>query len=68
MNNAIIAQNIREIRIKKGITQADICRMLDKPKGWLSRRECCRTKISVYDFCLLADVLRVPGDVFFRGH
>jgi len=65
MTNAMIARNIRDIRLKKGISQVDICRMIDKPKGWLSRRECCRTKISVYDFYLLIDVLKVPVDGLF---
>ncbi|MBP2642495.1 MAG: Helix-turn-helix domain [Firmicutes bacterium] len=67
MNNIEIGKRIKEIRLNHGITSVHICRVLDKPRGWLPRRENGKASIALHDLFLIANALRVPGDVFFKG-
>lgn len=63
---ANINNKIREIRIKRGLSQGKLARMIGKDRSQISRYE-STAKISSAVLYALADALNVKTDDFFKA-
>lgn len=66
MSNIDMGRKIQAIRIKHGIAQSHIEAMLNKPKGWLSRRECGNAIITARDLFIIFKALNEPVDIILQ--
>lgn len=57
-----LGQNIKRIRIKKQMSQGDICRKLDMDRGYMSAIENGKKNITLKVLHKLADALSVTVD------
>jgi DNA-binding XRE family transcriptional regulator len=57
-----LGANIKKIRVRKGMSQGDICRTLDMDRGYMSAIENGKKNITILQLEWLAQALGVPPD------
>jgi transcriptional regulator with XRE-family HTH domain len=63
----VIALRVREFRLAKGISLAELARLTGMSKAMLSKIENAQTSCSLSSLARLADALAVPVTALFRG-
>lgn len=63
----VIAMRVRELRLAKGISLAELARLTGMSKAMLSKIENAQTSCSLSSLARLADALAVPVTALFRG-
>jgi len=63
----VIAMRVRELRLAKGISLAELARLTGMSKAMLSKIENAQTSCSLSSLARLADALSVPVTALFRG-
>jgi transcriptional regulator with XRE-family HTH domain len=63
----VIALRVRELRLAKGISLAELARLTGMSKAMLSKIENAQTSCSLSSLARLADALAVPVTALFRG-
>jgi transcriptional regulator with XRE-family HTH domain len=63
----VIALRVREFRLAKGISLAELARLTGMSKAMLSKIENAHTSCSLSSLARLADALQVPVTALFRG-
>ncbi|MGY1814623.1 helix-turn-helix domain-containing protein [Blastococcus sp. SYSU D00820] len=63
----VIARRVRELRLAKGISLADLARITGMSKAMLSKIENAQTSCSLSSLARLAEGLAVPVTALFRG-
>jgi len=63
----VIAKRVRELRLAKGISLAELARLTGMSKAMLSKIENAQTSCSLSSLARLAEALAVPVTALFRG-
>jgi DNA-binding Xre family transcriptional regulator/quercetin dioxygenase-like cupin family protein len=63
----VIAMRVRELRLAKGISLAELARLTGMSKAMLSKIENAQTSCSLSSLARLAEALAVPVTALFRG-
>lgn len=63
----VIALRVRELRVAKGLSLAELARLADLSKAMLSKVENAQTSSSLSSLARLAEALEVPVTALFRG-
>ena len=61
-----LGQNIKKIRISKGMSQGDICRALDMDRSYMSAIESGKKNITISQLDKLAKALGVSADKLLK--
>jgi len=61
-----LGENIKKIRIQKGMSQGDICRALDMDRGYMSTIENGKKNITIQQLERLAQALGVSVDKLLK--
>jgi len=61
-----LGDNIKKIRTRKGMSQGDICRMLDMDRGYMSAIENGKKNITISQLERLAQALGVSVDKLLK--
>lgn len=61
-----LGENIKKIRTKKGMSQGDICRVLDMDRGYMSAIENGKKNITIQQVERLAQALGVSTDQLLK--
>lgn len=61
-----LGQNIKKIRISKGMTQGDICRKLDMDRSYMSAIENGKKNITIQQLERLAQALDIAVDKLLK--
>lgn len=61
-----LGENIKKIRVKKGMSQGDICRALDMDRGYMSAIENGKKNITISQLERLAQALGVSVDKLLK--
>jgi len=61
-----LGQNIKKIRISKGMSQGDICRALDMDRSYMSAIESGKKNITISQLQRLAQALGVSTDKLLK--
>lgn len=61
-----LGKNIKKIRTRKGMSQGDICRVLDMDRGYMSAIENGKKNITIQQLERLAQALGVSPDKLLK--
>jgi transcriptional regulator with XRE-family HTH domain len=61
-----LGQNIKKIRISKGMSQGDICRALDMDRSYMSAIENGKKNITIQQLGRLAEALDIAVDKLLK--
>lgn len=61
-----LGENIKKIRTRKGMSQGDICRVLDMDRGYMSAIENGKKNITIQQLQRLAQALGVSADKLIK--
>lgn len=61
-----LGENIKKIRTRKGMSQGDICRVLDMDRGYMSAIENGKKNVTIQQLERLAHALGVSADKLLK--
>jgi transcriptional regulator with XRE-family HTH domain len=64
--NKRLGENIKKIRVRKGVSQGDICRALEMDRGYMSAIENGKKNITIQQLERLAQALGVNADKLLK--
>lgn len=66
IDNRVLGQTIRKIRLERGYSQADVARVLHCCRSAYSYKESGNTMFNLIDLQQLAEFFEIPPETFFH--
>jgi len=67
-NNEAVASLLKDIRVSKGYTQANIAKKLNKPQSYVSKYESSEKKLDFTELVFICSVLEVDFCAFYKNY